>query len=359
LHILIVTVKGDPHARAVAWGLRRLGHTPTLWYWSDFPKHDLGTLRIGPGAAPAVALTLGGTVHASPFDVIWKRRLGAPEAMQPCHPDDADVIVAESQRYLDNLLPFMGHAGTRWINHPEGDFRARSKVRQLAVAGAAGLAIPDTLIGNDIAEVRRFFDRHGGRVVNKAFAPARWDNADGSRTTARTSAITRAHLQHDYAVRASPGIYQQMIDKQYELRVTVMGERAVAAAIDSQQDGPTVDWRYEGGRGNTNLRHIALDPALQAQCVAVCKALGIAFGCIDLIVKPGGEVVFLEVNEGGQFLFNELADPRIPMLDAFCRFLLGDAADAGAPRVALADYHATDEYRAAVLAERTAARQAA
>jgi glutathione synthase/RimK-type ligase-like ATP-grasp enzyme len=353
LKILIISVRGDPHARAVAWGLTQLGHAPTLWYWPDFPRTDTGTLHIGEHASPAAAFTLAGGAHAAPFDVIWKRRLGMPEPMANCHPDDAAIVISESQRFLDNVLPFLGHDATRWVNHPDGDYFAKSKVRQLAAARATGLAIPDTLIGNDIAAVRRFFDKHHGRIVNKAFAPARWRNEDGSRTSARTSIISAAHLQHDYAVRAAPGIYQQLIDKQYELRVTVMGEQATAAAIYSQRDGPTTDWRYEGARGTTNLKAIELAPALGAQCIALCRALNISFGCVDLIVTPEGKIVFLEVNEGGQFLFNEMSDPQIPMLDLFCRFLTGQAADT--PRVCLADYHQTGEYRAILAAGARAA----
>ena len=51
------------------------------------------------------------------------------------------------------------------------------------------------------------------------------------------------------AVRACPGIYQQRIEKRHELRLTVMGQAAIAALIDSQRDGPSIDWRTEGGRG--------------------------------------------------------------------------------------------------------------
>ncbi|RME33023.1 MAG: hypothetical protein D6794_12045, partial [Deltaproteobacteria bacterium] len=40
------------------------------------------------------------------------------------------------------------------------------------------------------------------------------------------------------------------------------------------------------------------------------------------IVTPGGEVVFLEVNEMGQWLWIEFRLPDVPLLDAFCRFLL-------------------------------------
>lgn len=53
--------------------------------------------------------------------------------------------------------------------------------------------------------------------------------------------------------------------------------------------------------------------------------LGLLFGCIDLMVTPDDDYVFLEVNEMGQFLWIERANPDIRMLDTFCDFLIRSA----------------------------------
>lgn len=349
-----MTIGGDAHGPAVDWGLRQLGHEAVFWDWERFPKEHLATLRLAQGSAPLVTLSAAGYPVNGPFDVIWKRRLGTPAPMPQCHPDDATIVIEEAERFVDAVLPFLGGPQTRWVNHPDGDHRAKNKVGQLMAAQAAGFLVPDTLIGNDIAAVRDFFMRHQGRMINKAFAPAVWDNGDGTRTNARTAAVRAAHLQSEYAVRATPGIFQEMVDKQCELRVTVMGDITLAAAIDSQRDGPTVDWRYEGGRGHTNLRAFDLDPQLAARCVALCKSLGIVFGCIDLIVRPDGAIVFLEVNEGGQFLFVENAAPSLPMLDTFCRFLIGDAPVVERAPLSMEEYHRSDIHLAFRQAERAA-----
>jgi hypothetical protein len=62
-------------------------------------------------------------------------------------------------------------------------------------------------------------------------------------------------------------------------------------------------------------------------------------------VTPDGEVVFLEVNEAGQFVFNESVDPSIPMLDAFCRYLGGIADDRGQGAISLRAYKESDAAR--------------
>jgi glutathione synthase/RimK-type ligase-like ATP-grasp enzyme len=339
LKILIVARPGDPHLRAITWGLRKLGHSPTIWYWDEFPKRDSAYLRLG-GNDQKFALELDGITYSEPFDAIWVRRMGEPVPVEGSHPDDVGVIRLESKNFIDNLLPHLGHATTRWVNHPYADYRCRNKSDQLLAAKAAGFRIPETLIGNDMGAVRNFFDQQR-KIIHKGFTYVRWDNEDGSQTVTRTSPVHASHLANDFAVRACPGIYQKNIEKRIELRVTVIGETVIAAAIDSQRDGATTDWRCEGGRGNTNLSAIAIDPALAERCRAYCRSMGVAFGCIDLIVRPDDEVVFLEINSAGQFLFNEIADPTLPLLDTFCRYLVhGDRppADARMPALHMADF---------------------
>jgi glutathione synthase/RimK-type ligase-like ATP-grasp enzyme len=320
-------MRDDPHVKAVTWGLRLLGHEPVIWYWAEFPKNETATLHIGPAGQTSFKLGLQDGPISAPFDAIWVRRRDEPESMPRTHPDDMEVVLSESNKFFDNILLRMGHAATRWVNHPYGDYRCRNKATQLLTAQSLGFRIPESLIGNDAEDVRAFFARHPGGIIHKAFAPKMWKNEDGSRTTARTSLITSAHLASEFAVRACPGIYQEKIEKQHELRVTVMGETVFAAAIDSQRDGATIDWRCEGGRGRTNLRATDIAPALAARCRALCRELGLSFGCIDLIVTPAEEVIFLEINCAGQFLFNELVDPTLPMLEAFCRYLAGETID--------------------------------
>ena len=50
--------------------------------------------------------------------------------------------------------------------------------------------------------------------------------------------------------------------------------------------------------------------------------LGLVFGCLDLVVTPEGEHVFLEVNEMGQFLWLEEYNPALLTLDLFCELLV-------------------------------------
>lgn len=288
------------------------------------------------------SMTLNDQPIAAPFDVIWARRKGRPQASADAHPDDTKIIKSEASEFINNLAPFLGHANTRYVNDFDADRQCFNKLYQLKLAREQGFAVPDTLVSNDPGAIRSFFRKNAGQVIVKAFSPAVWPNPDGSRTVQRTSMLLAQHLESEFALRACPAIYQAHIEKAHELRVTVMGDEVLAARIDSQADGQTVDWRYEGGRGKTNLSATTVDRPLRERCVDLCRRLGLAYAAIDLIVTPAGDVVFLEINNTGQFTFKEVSDPTIPMLDTFCRFLLGLDASASKHLTLAACYQALE-----------------
>ncbi len=125
----------------------------------------------------------------------------------------------------------------------------------------------------------------------------------------------------------------------------MIGDQVIAAAIDSQRDGATIDWRCEGGRGISNLSPYQLDSVLEKRCLRLCRELNIVFGCIDIIVNKQGEFVFLEVNKMGQFLWKEDAAPSLTMLEYFCNFLLGERAGPQLEALKLADFYRSEHYR--------------
>lgn len=337
--ILILSEADDVHATAVAWGLRQHGLEPVLWQWSHFPRFDQFAVHLGPEQSESISMQLGDRHISQPFDTVWHRRPGNPHARSDSHPDDLPIIHKEALAYLKNFLDFAAHPEALWVNNPDAIRRANHKLLQLVIAKAQGFRIPDSLSGNDVGQVRAFYDKHQGRIIFKAFLPGNWDEGDGNSRQLRTAALAPEHLEHDAAILACPGIFQEQIDTDYEIRVTVMGDQVLAGAIHSQASGPSVDWRYASVLGHIPHQAFELPAQVAQRCQAVCRALGITFGCIDLIVTRSGEYVFLEVNEAGQFLWQENLAPELPMLDSFCRFLARGAIAPDAARITLAEYY--------------------
>jgi glutathione synthase/RimK-type ligase-like ATP-grasp enzyme len=295
--------------------------------WENFPTRQYGCWQMSSTDSERYSFSDGANELLAPFDVIWYRRAGQPMPNAQQGSQDFKIIHTESMLYLRSVVLALGHSNTLWVNPFTSAQRAELKVPQLKAAKAVGFNIPDTLIGNDFIQIKAFFDRHQHGIIYKAFTSGKWRNADGSATVLRTAALTEEHFSNPLAISACPGIYQEHIQKAYELRVTVIGDKVLAVKVDSQTNGKSVDWRYDSNLRDFPLSAINLPPRIAHMCLALCREMDLVFGCIDLIVDVDGNYVFLEINQAGQFLWIENIVPEIPLLDAFCRYLAsgGDA----------------------------------
>jgi len=326
--ILIPTFLRDIHSTAVAIALSRRGESPTLWHGADMPTRQQGSMALSPVGELEWEVSGAGLPPTDRhFDVVWNRR-PSPPILPPDLPiPDSDLYVArrECQAFQRGLWSLLA-PDAFWVNSPEGRARASAKPAQLVAATAAGFSIPPTLISNDPERIRRFVGQHEGHALYKPFVPTHWDMGSRGVAFAFASPVTLADLPDDEVLRLSPGIFQRRIAKAHELRLTVMGDKIFAARLLSQdREESRIDWRNAFTR-------LAVEPAeLSAEdaerCQRVMADLGIVFGCIDMIVTPDEELVFLEVNEMGQFLWLDETNPEINTLAPFCEFLLQGRPD--------------------------------
>src|SRR5207249_3016869 len=107
--------------------------------------------------------------------------------------------------------------------------------------------------------------------------------------------------EHEEGIRLAPVIFQEFIEKAFDVRVTVVANQIFAARIDSQiVESARVDWR----RSDTDqLPHapLALPEALSLRCFKLIRRLGLEFGAIDFVVDRAGRYYFLEINPNGQW----------------------------------------------------------
>jgi glutathione synthase/RimK-type ligase-like ATP-grasp enzyme len=322
MKILLVGESTDAHIVAVDWALKKMGYRPVIWSWRDFPRYSC-SLKINTNSGTDTEIRFSNELASGPFDVIWNRRVAAPVPLEDSCDFDKPVIVRESTSMLKAMMRQLGHPGTRWVNDFDSAIRAADKVLQLSVAKESGFEIPDTLLSNDPEVVHDFYARHNKRVIFKGFNPAGWVKSDGGSVIMKTSLLTDAVFDDKNSIKQCPGIFQALINKKFEVRVTVMGNSAVSARLDSQKSGACIDWRYDVDQSELPISMHKLPDDVEAKCIAVCKKLGLEFGCIDLIFNDKNEYVFLEVNQAGQFLWKEGNDSEIPVLNLFCNFLVG------------------------------------
>lgn len=318
--VLISTFVHDQTAAVVATALESIGCDVQRWMMADYPQRQSLSLSIGddqPDALHASGPALERDFNR--FDVYWRRRYHNPVVdADRLHPADAKVARRETQAFVTAAAAMLAPQALH-INAEPAARRSDNKLLQLRTARAVGLAIPDTLVSNDPAQIRRFIaERPRGEVVHKHLRGHDWH--EGERAFgAYTARVTSDDLPEDALLRALPGVFQVAVPKALEIRAVFFGAQCLAAAIDSSQfESGRDDWRAIPNRRGAWRPHV-LPPALVARVVSYIRETGLVFGSADLILKPDGDYVFLELNEQGQFLWLEQDCPDLPILDSFCR----------------------------------------
>ena len=334
--VLIPTHPTDTHAVAVALALGTKGARPLLWQTPDFPMRAGESLRFGGGGTTVEIRSPELELDPSQVTTVWNRR--PSHGLDPDLLDPADLAFAErSLELLRRSVLSLLRPDAFWVN-PSRAVEANTKPLQLAHALKAGFRVPETLVTNDPEAVRAFLAERGGQVVFKPLTLSMWRSGDDFRAP-YSRLVTEADLVDDDLLRAAPGIYQEPVPKAYEVRLTMMGHRPLAARLRSQETaGGRLDWRRS--YGELVMEPMETPAEVTRRAVSFLASMGMVFGCLDLIVTPEGEWVFVENNQAGQFLFVEQA-AGLPMLDAFCELLIQGrpdfAWDPDRPGVRLAD----------------------
>jgi glutathione synthase/RimK-type ligase-like ATP-grasp enzyme len=237
--------------------------------------------------------------HNQSFHSIWYRRVRVPARPSGMDPGIYDFCVRESRNaFLGGILG----QRCRWMSRPEAIWKAEFKPYQLDIAAALGFAIPKTLISNVPDSIRDFFSFCGQQMIAE---PVRSGHMvqDGIDHAVYTTKIVAHDLECLEDAALAPTIFQECLPKRFDVRVTVVGKRIFAVAIDSQKNpDASIDWRRTS---DPNLPHhrIELPAGLQEQVFTLMAELNLEYGALDFVLTPDGRFVFLEINPNGPWLW--------------------------------------------------------
>ena len=327
MNFLIVTEPTDTHAIIISLALQSLDHQVINLFSADFPTKQQNSVFIDQKEYQCKTHDNFQFLHHIGYDVVWWRRPRLPVLSKDLiHPDDFKFHRREALLFHENFTHQLA-PGAWWVNRKEASIRANYKLLQLKIASEVGLIIPTTLCSNHREEILNFYKQyHQKGVIYKPLSYQFWEQDKGYKVL-YTSKIQDIGLLEENALRFFPGIYQEQIPKKYELRVTCFGDYIVGARLNSQehQDG-LEDWRTLDS-STVKIEPYTLPEKLKQQIRFLMRELGIVFGCLDFIVTPDDQYIFLEVNEQGQFLFLEESCEDLPMLDMFLGFLIQQTVD--------------------------------
>jgi hypothetical protein len=319
--ILILTEPFDPHADHIIKILTERGAEFVRFNPADFPARTSLSIGYAPDGRMRSLLRLPETtVDLAGLQSVWNRR---PRPPVP-HDEIKDVaarqfIAHETQTFaqdLWNALP------CRWLpGRPAATHRGQLKASQLRLAAQLGFELPPTLLTTDREEFLDFYGKHNGNIISK-LAGFSFDQTVGANAFTRyTEVVSKRDVAYAASVQYCPMIFQAYVPKRVELRITVVGGKAFAAEIHSQQTNHTrYDWRRYDISETPHYPH-ELPPDVQERCVRLVEKLELNYGAIDMILTPDGRYVFIEINPNGQYLWIE-EQTGLPISDAICDFLI-------------------------------------
>ncbi|MEW1642755.1 ATP-grasp ribosomal peptide maturase [Streptomyces sp. NPDC091219] len=239
-------------------------------------------------------LSAGGRlVSVSGLRSIWVRRPGTPATRAP---QPSAWLTEEASQALYGMLR---GSGARWMNHPDASRRARHKPWQLRLAQHSGLPVPATLI-TTFPQAAREFSRRFPDLVVKPVSGAHPQDPPRAVPTSRVAPDT------DFsAVAFGPTLLQRRVAKRADIRLTVVGDRMLAArtATAPDADPGEVDVRFTTSA--QPWRPAEVPPRIAEAVLTYMRDAELAYGAFDFAEDADGTWWFLECNQSGQFGFVE------------------------------------------------------
>lgn len=327
--ILIITNSSDLHADIMISLLIDKGVLPFRLNLNEFPRNFEISLNITQNqwSATLTHIPSNDTLNVSDIGAVWTRKIADFSFIsEDLSPQEKAHAKQETEHVLNSLLYSLD---CYWINHPLASRSALWKGEQSIRAAKMGFKVPASLMTNQPDPVLRFKAIIHGEMITKSMSSPflAADEVVGKDRVVRgfcTTLITDEDMQSIDSVREIPCYFQEYIAKQFELRVTVIGNQVFTAKIHSQENERTkIDFRDFGA----NIRYEAFQlPAdIEQKCLDFVHSYQLQYGALDIIVTPDNEYVFLENNPAGQFLFVQQLVPELTIMEALADCLIEGA----------------------------------
>jgi hypothetical protein len=289
LAVLIVSEPGDTHADVVEHYLR-ISQKPfartalSSWHSQtvDWSLHRSLRLRDPDGSSGSV----------TPKTTVWWRRPGQFE-----NPDLADDELQLARDETALMLPgILDALGVRWIDRPWTLARARNRFVQLVSATGLGIRVPETLVTNLPQSAREFMT--GGPAVTKTISSG----------IGLAPFVEEVDLDELELVANVPTLLQRRVVSKADWRVVTVGGRCFAWRRPRTDTDP-IDWRVVDPRGGEFLTREPPKSLVQ-DAIALQRTLDLNFSVQDWL-EADDELILLEVNPQGQWLFLEGAESQV------------------------------------------------
>ena len=189
------------------------------------------------------------------------------------------------------------------INKSVGGFlnNVPNKLRQLSLASDCGISIPHTLVTGNKQDLLAFSEQNKNGVIYKAVADSFMIQKKEHPYSMFTEELTKAEL-NELPTEFFRTLFQEKLDKDYEIRSFFLKDRFYSMAIFSQKDKQTaVDFRKYNTDVANRISPYKLPGEVEERTLKLMKLLNLDNGSIDFVKTKDGRWVYLEINPVGQF----------------------------------------------------------
>lgn len=299
--IIILSDAHDSHADIVEQKLLTAGQ---IFFRLNLDTISLLTTHLTFDGSKWIIKKNDKTISSEDISAIWLRRGFVELLLDEKESQDVNFLIWKNEWNKVLLGFYMGIQSVPWLSPIKTSFRAENKFFQLQMAKKVGLTMPQQIVSNDKLKLLDFATNNNNEIVLKLMSQEFYKINDEYQGI-YVNKVSSQKLNDFMEAGENPITLQQYIDKQYEVRYTVVGKEHFACRIDSQDSNRTkIDWRrYD----IANTPHYSIEPPddIHQKVDALLDELEINFGAIDFIVDHENEWWFLEINPLGQWLWIE------------------------------------------------------
>ncbi|WP_166962098.1 MvdC/MvdD family ATP grasp protein [Yeosuana marina] len=317
--VLIFTYREDPHSSAVIAELNKLDVNYTEICNEIFPFSESFDILFSDSLKGKI-ISEHNNIEIKNISAIWCRRILEVENTYGYNREDISFINFERKQTINGF--FSIYPGFILCN-PVYVKIAQNKILQLKRARFFGLKIPNTLISSNYKSIVDFKKKNNSRIIYKPHRLALF-NVNNVDVASYVKILDDSYFAQKESFETTTGIYQEYIEKKAELRATVVGNEVFCCKMDTQASNETkYDFRkYDFD--NVNHTRFELDNEIKRLLVKLVSSFNLYYASIDLILTLNNEIVFLDLNPNGQWLWTEKL-ANLPISKAIAKLLYNES----------------------------------
>lgn len=183
-----------------------------------------------------------------------------------------------------------------WLSNPSN--ASMNKLKVLELAKEVKLNVPEWKVSFSLPEIERELNER--KLITKPLFETIGVEQGADFFNTRTEVVERSDL--DKMTGIKPSFFQELVEKESEIRVVFLCGKFYAMEIFSQKNDETkIDFRNYNTETPMRFSGHEIPEELKLQITELMNLLNLNFGSLDFIYTKDGKYIFLEVNPVGQF----------------------------------------------------------